>query len=106
MYNRPGGFFALQRQESVLRRSFKVRGMGPPQGPTFVSAVPTMNKAKNQKLKKLQVLLRTARTIKHFAFPQRAPKWLIGKILAWDSEKKKLSTFLSHFLFFFFFPNY
>ena len=38
--------------------------MGPPQGPTFVSAVPTLNKTKNKKLEKRQVLLRTVRAIK------------------------------------------
>ena len=46
----------LQRQQSVFQRSFMVHGMGPPQGPTFVSAVPQMNKTKKQKLDKRQVL--------------------------------------------------
>ena len=45
-------FFCLQRQKSVFQRSPETRGMGPPQGPTFVSAVPTLNKTKKQKLKK------------------------------------------------------
>ena len=56
----------MQRQKSVFQSSPGTRGMGPPQGPTFVSAVPTLNKTKKQKLKKRQVLLRTVVAIKQF----------------------------------------
>ena len=65
--------FFLQRQKSVFKSSYRVRGMGPPQGSAFACAVTTVNKTKKQKLKKIQVLLRTVTSNKHFAFSQRAP---------------------------------
>ena len=70
--------FFLQRQKSVFKSSYGVRGMGPPQGPAFACTVTILNKTKKQKLKKhTQVLFRTVITIKHFAFSQRAPKCFI-----------------------------
>ena len=42
----------LQRQKSEYKRSFRVRGMGPPQGPAFACTVTTINKTNNKKLKK------------------------------------------------------
>ena len=38
--------FFLQRQPSVYKRSFRVRGMEPLQGPAFVRIVTTINKQK------------------------------------------------------------
>ena len=68
----------LQRQKTMFKRAYGVRGMGLPQGPAFVRTAPTINKTKKQKLKKTQVLLRSAITMKHFAFSQRAPKCFIA----------------------------
>ena len=42
----------MQRQKSVLKSSYGVRGMGLPRGPAFVRTVPNINKTKKQKLKK------------------------------------------------------
>ena len=67
----------LQRKTSVFKRSSRVRGMGPPQGPAFACTVTILNKTKKQKLKKTQVLFRTVMTIKHFVFSHRAPKCFI-----------------------------
>ena len=67
----------MQRQKSEYKRSYRVRGMGPPQGPAFACTVTTINKTKKQKLKKTQVLFRTVITIKHFVFSQRVPKCFI-----------------------------
>ena len=50
--------FFLQRRQSEYKRSYRVRGMGPPQGPAFVCTVTTINKTKNKKLKKTHVLLK------------------------------------------------
>ena len=58
--------FFLQRQKSVFKSSYGVRGMGPPQAPAFACTVTKINKTKKQKLKKTQVLFRTVITIKHF----------------------------------------
>ena len=52
--------------------------MGPHQGLTFVSAVPTLNKTKKQKLKKQQVLLRTGIAIKQFGARCENAKYLIA----------------------------
>ena len=56
----------LQRRKIVFKRSYRVRGMGLPQGPAFACTATTINKTKKQKLKKTQVLLRTVIAIKHF----------------------------------------
>ena len=37
---------SLQRQESEYKRSYRVCGMGPPQGPAFACTVTTINKRK------------------------------------------------------------
>ena len=58
----------LQRQKKCVPKLPKVRGMGPPQGPTFVNAVTTLNKTKNQKLEKRQVLSRTGIVINILRF--------------------------------------
>ena len=42
----------LQRRKSEYKRSYRVRGMGPPQGPAFACTVTTINKTKKEKLKK------------------------------------------------------
>ena len=42
----------LQRQKSECKISYRVRGMGPPQGPAFACTVTTINKTKQKKLKK------------------------------------------------------
>ena len=41
----------LQRQKSECNTSYRVRGMGPPQGPAFACTVTTINKTKQKKLK-------------------------------------------------------
>ena len=43
--------FFLQRQKSVFKSSFRVRGMGPPQGSALACAVSTIDKPKKKKLK-------------------------------------------------------
>ena len=53
-------------------------GWGPPQGPTFVSAVPTLNKIKKQKLKKQPVLFRTVIAKKHFGARCENAKYFIA----------------------------
>ena len=40
----------LQRQKSECNISYRVRGMGPPQGPAFACTVTTINKTKQKKL--------------------------------------------------------
>ena len=42
----------LQSKKSEYKRSYRVRGMGPPQGPAFACTVTTINKTKQKKLKK------------------------------------------------------
>ena len=58
--------FFLQRQKSVFKSSYRVRGMGPPQEPAFACTVTILNKTKKQKLKKTQVLFRILISNKHF----------------------------------------
>ena len=58
--------FFLQRQKSVFKSSYRVRGMGPPQGPAFACTVTILNKTKKQKLKKTQVLFGILISNKHF----------------------------------------
>merc|ERR1712023_260632 len=48
----------LQRQKSECKISYRVRGMGPPQGPAFACTVTTINKT-NQKKTKKKVLLKS-----------------------------------------------
>ena len=70
--------FFLQRQTSVFKSSYRVRGMGPPQGSAFACAVTTVNKTKMLNLKKTQVLLRTVTTIEQFgARCENAKKMLL-----------------------------
>ena len=41
----------VQRRKREYKRSYTVRGMGPPQGPAFACTVTTINKTKKKKLK-------------------------------------------------------
>ena len=43
----------VQRKKSEYQRSYRVRGMGPPDGPAFVSTVTIMNKRKNKNSKNI-----------------------------------------------------
>ena len=58
-------FFFLQRQKSVFKKSYRVRGMGPPQGPAFACTVTTINKTKQEKLKKKHKFSYNLGPIKH-----------------------------------------
>ena len=72
-------FFATSKK--WYKRSYRVRGMGPPQGPAFASAVPTLNKTKKQKLKKQQLLLRTVMAIKQSGARCESAKYFIAIIV-------------------------
>ena len=85
--------FFLQRQKSECKISYRVRGMGPPQGPAFACTVTTINKTKQKKLKKTQVLLQSWNYQTCCVFTARANVFDSSKII------RKLAFFFSFFCF-------
>ena len=88
------GAVFLQCKKSEYKRSYRVRGMGPPQGPAFACTVTTINKTKKKKTKNAHVLLKSYNYQTCCVFTARTNMFDSSKILT------KLVFFLvSSFLF-------